>query len=98
MSQEAAKAAKEAAPASKGEDKEVRAVVQKRLRDVEKRVKQQKAASSRDLAEVSPRVDARVDGVHGHEARETPSFLGRLSAALGHSGQGVGSSSRLDLG
>ena len=54
MSQEAAKAAKEAAPASKGEDKEVRAVVQKRLRDVEKRVKQQKAASSRDLAEISP--------------------------------------------
>ena len=58
--------------------------------------------SSRDLAEVSPRVDARVDGVHGHEARETPSFLGRLSAALGHSGQGCGiflsARSRLDLG
>ena len=52
MSQEAAKAAKEA---SKGEDKEVRDVVKKLLRDVEKRVvHEQKAACSRDLAEISP--------------------------------------------
>ena len=52
MSQEAAKAAKEA---SKGEDKEVRDVVKKLLRDVEKRVvHEQKAANSRDLAEISP--------------------------------------------